>query len=155
MREDRYRGHLVLTRRRLLQTALAAVASCVLPAGRSFAANDLTGRLAAYMIASRDRALPDRVLQDAKHRILDTVAAMVSGSALPPGVAATRFIRSQGGVPETSILASNIKTSAINAALINGMLAHADESDDFEPITKALPGSAHVPADSGRQGAGR
>lgn len=51
------------------------------------------------MVASRDRALPERALQDAKHRILDTVAAMVSGSALPPGVAATRFIRSQGGVP--------------------------------------------------------
>jgi len=146
MREDRYGDRLVLTRRRLLQAVGATVASCLLPEGRSFAANDLTGRLAAYMIASRDRALPDRVLLDAKHRILDTVAAMVSGSALEPGVMATRFIRNQGGVPETSILASNIKTSAINAALINGMLAHADESDDFEPITKAHPGSAAVPA---------
>jgi 2-methylcitrate dehydratase PrpD len=146
MREDRYRDRLVLTRRRLLQAAGATVASCLLPAGRTFAANDLTGRLAAYMVASRDRALPDRVLLDAKHRILDTVAAMVSGSALQPGVMATRFIRSQGGVPETSILASNIKTSAINAALINGMLAHSDESDDFEPMTKAHPGSAAVPA---------
>jgi 2-methylcitrate dehydratase PrpD len=146
MRQDRYREHRVLTRRRLLQAVGATVASCILPSGRSFAANDLTGRLAAYMVASRDRALPDRVLLDAKHRILDTVAAMVSGSALRPGIMATRFIRSQGGVPETSILASNIKTSAINAALINGMLAHADESDDFEPITKAHPGSAAVPA---------
>jgi 2-methylcitrate dehydratase PrpD len=98
------------------------------------------------MVASRDRALPDRVLLDAKQRILDTVTAMVSGSALPPGVMATRFIRSQGGVAEASILASNIRTSAINAALINGMLAHADESDDFEPITKTHPGSAAVPA---------
>jgi hypothetical protein len=66
---------------------MAAVASSwrhggVLPAGPSFGANDLTGRLAAYMVASRDRALSDRVLLDAKHRILDTVAAMVSGSAL-------------------------------------------------------------------------
>jgi 2-methylcitrate dehydratase PrpD len=83
---------------------------------------------------------------DAKNRILDTVVAMVSGSALPPGVMATRFIRSQGGTPEASILASNIKTSAINAALINGMLAHSDESDDFESVTKAHPGSAAVPA---------
>ena len=146
MREYRCRDHWVLSRRRLLQAAGATVASCLLPAGRTFAANDLTGRLAAYMVASRDRALPDRVLLDAKHRILDTVAAMVSGSALGPGVMATRFIRSQGGVPETSILASNIKTSAINAALINGMLAHSDESDDFEPITKTHPGSAAVPA---------
>jgi len=97
------------------------------------------------MVASRERALPDRVLLDAKHRILDTVAAMVSGSALAPGVMATRFIRTQGGTAEASILASNIRTTAINAALINGMLAHADESDDFEPVTKAHPGSAVVP----------
>jgi 2-methylcitrate dehydratase PrpD len=146
MREDRYRDRLVLTRRRLLQAAGATVVSCLVPAGRSFAANDLTGRLAVYMVASRDHALPDRVVLDAKHRILDTVAAMVSGSALRPGTMATRFIRSQGGVPETSILASNIKTSAINAALINGILAHSDESDDFEPTTKTHPGSAAVPA---------
>lgn len=62
---------------------------------------------------------------------------MVSGSALPPGIMATRFIRGQGGVAEASILASNIRTSAINIrtsainiAMINGMLAHSDESDD-------------------------
>ena len=146
MREDRYRDHWVLTRRRLLQAAGATVASCLLPVGRSFAANDLTGRLAAYMVASRDRALPDRVLLDAKHRILDTVAAMVSGSALRPGIMATRFIRSQGGVPETSILASNIKTSAINAALINGMLAHSDETDDSHSPSQSHPGCAVVPA---------
>src|SRR5204862_177890 len=140
------RDHWDLTRRRLLQAAGATLASSLLPAGRAFAANDLTGRLAAYMVASRDRALPDRVLLDAKHRILDTVASMVSGSALPPGVMATRFIRSQGGVSEASILASSIKTSAINAALVNGMLAHADESDGLEPLSKAQPGSAAGPA---------
>jgi 2-methylcitrate dehydratase PrpD len=114
--------------------------------GNSAATGDLTGRLAAYMVASRDRALPDRVLQDAKHRILDSVAAVVSGSALPPGVMATKFIRTQGGTPEASVLASDIRTTAINAALANGMLAHADESDDFEPTTKAHPGSSVVPA---------
>ena len=144
MRANRDRS--VLTRRRLVQAAGATMASLLLPGGRAIAANDLTGRLVAYMVTSRDRALPDRVLLDAKHRILDTVAAMVSGSALSPGVIAIHFIRSQGGVPETSILATDIKTSAINAALVNGMLAHADESDDFEPITKAHPGSAAVPA---------
>ena len=109
-------------------------------------AGDLTGRLAAYMVASRSRELPENVLRDAKHRILDSVAAVVSGSALPPGVMATRFIRTQGGTPEASVLASDIRTTAINAALANGMLAHADESDDFEPTTKAHPGSSIVPA---------
>lgn len=107
---------------------------------------DLTGRLASYMVASRDRDLPPGVLLDAKHRILDSVAAVVSGSALPPGLVATRFIRTQGGTAEASVLASDFRTTAINAALANGMLAHADESDDFEPTTKAHPGSSVVPA---------
>ena len=146
MPEDRYSNALRPVRRRLLKAAGATVVCSLLPAGRAFGADDLTGRLAAHMVASRDRALPDRIMLDAKHRILDTVAAMVSGSALSPGVMATRFIRIQGGTAEASVLASNIRTTAINAALINGMLAHADESDDFEPVTKAHPGSATVPA---------
>ncbi len=146
MRAKRHCGPAFLPRRYFLQAAGASAAYGILSAGPAFAANDFTGRLAAYMVASRDKALPERALLDAKQRILDTVAAMISGSALPPGVAATKFARSQGGTPEASVLASNIKTSSINAALINGMLAHSDESDDFEAVTKAHPGSSAVPA---------
>ena len=36
--------------------------------------------LSAYMSEAHERALPDKVLQEAKHHILDTMAAMVSGS---------------------------------------------------------------------------
>jgi 2-methylcitrate dehydratase PrpD len=85
-------------------------------------------------------------LLDAKHRVLDTMGAMVSGSRLKPGELAIRFVRAQGGVPEASVLATDIKTSAINAALVNGMFAHADETDDVDPLTKAHPGSGVVPA---------
>jgi 2-methylcitrate dehydratase PrpD len=34
----------------------------------------------------------------------------------------------------------------VNAALAAGMFAHADETDDFEPVTKAHPGCVVVPA---------
>jgi len=34
----------------------------------------------------------------------------------------------------------------VNAALASGMFAHADETDDFEPVTKAHPGCVVVPA---------
>ena len=98
------------------------------------------------MVAARDRELPPQVVQDAKHRILDTFAAMVSGAELPPGLAAIRYVRSQGGTLEASVLTTNLRTTAVNAALANGMFAHADETDDFEPVTKAHPGSAVVPA---------
>jgi 2-methylcitrate dehydratase PrpD len=98
------------------------------------------------MVAARDRDLAPRVAQAAKHRILDTLAAMVSGARLKPGEMAIRFVRAQGGVAEASVLTTDIKTSAVNAALANGMFAHADETDDFEPVTKAHPGCAVVPA---------
>ena len=71
---------------------------------------------------------------------------MVSGSRLPAGEMAIRFTRAQGGVAEATVLTTDIRTSAVNAALANGMFAHADETDDFEPVTKAHPGSHVVPA---------
>src|SRR5256714_9057716 len=107
---------------------------------------DITGQLARYMAEARDLRLAPRVAQEAKHRILDTLAAMVSVSHLRAGEMAIRSARAQGGVAEATVLTTDIRTSAVNAALANGMFAHADETDDFEPVTKAHPGSHVVPA---------
>jgi len=98
------------------------------------------------MAGARDQDLAPHVAQEAKHRILDTLAAMVSGSHLQAGEMAIRFARAQGGTAEATVLTTDIRTSAVNAALANGMFAHADETDDFEPVTKAHPGSHVVPA---------
>jgi 2-methylcitrate dehydratase PrpD len=107
---------------------------------------DITGRLARYMVAARSNELPSEVLLAAKHRILDTLGAIVSGAQLKPGEMVIRYVRAQGGTPEASIPATDIKTSAINAAFACGMFAHADETDDFEPVTKAHPGCVVIPA---------
>jgi 2-methylcitrate dehydratase PrpD len=109
-------------------------------------APDVTGRLARYMVEARDRNLPPEVVRQAKHRILDTFAAIVSGAHMTPGEVTIRFIRTQGGTPEASVVTTDIRTTAINAAFANAMFAHADETDDFEPVTKAHPGCAVVPA---------
>ena len=143
-----------ITRRRMLESGAgllaAAAASAPLEAGqrepRTAASTDLTGRVARYMAAAREQTLSPDVLRETKHRVLDTVAAMISGATLKPGEMAIRFARAQGGVAEASVLTTNIRTSAINAALVNAMFAHADETDDFEPVTKAHPGCAAVPA---------
>jgi 2-methylcitrate dehydratase PrpD len=107
---------------------------------------DITGRLARYMVEARERPLAADVAREARHRVLDTLAAMVSGTHLKPGEMAIRYARSQGGVAEASVLTTDIRTTAVNAALANGMFAHADETDDFHPTTKAHPGCAVVPA---------
>ena len=98
------------------------------------------------MVAARQQNLPPKVMMDGKHRILDALGAIVSGSRLRPGEMAIRFIRAQGGVPEACVVGTDFKTSAINAALANGMFAHADETDDVDPLTKAHPGAGVVPA---------
>ena len=142
-----------LTRRGILKTAGSLVVAAGLPApaaaraqGTSPAGADITGRLARYMVTARDAELPAEVVREAKHRILDTIGAIVSGAAMKPGEAAITFVRQQGGTPEATVISTDIRTSAINAALANGMFGHADETDDFEPITKAHPGCAVVPA---------
>ena len=108
--------------------------------------SDVTERLARYMVGARTRSLPPAVMAATRHRILDTLGAIVSGARLKPGEAAIRYVRSQGGVAEASVCTTDIKTTAVNAALAHGMCAHADETDDFEPVTKAHPGCAVVPA---------
>src|SRR5688500_1585639 len=71
---------------------------------------------------------------------------MITGSRLKPGEAAINFILGQGGVPEAAVLGSPILTSAINAAMTNGMLAHSDETDDSHAPSLTHPGCAIVPA---------
>jgi 2-methylcitrate dehydratase PrpD len=135
------------SRRRFLQSAGAAAAMAAGPVPMTLAADDgVTARLARYMVAARDRALPDAVLVACKHRILDTFAAMVSGARMNPGVMAVKYVRGLGGAPQASVVGADFRTTAVNAALANGMCAHADETDDFEPVTKAHPGSNVVPA---------
>jgi 2-methylcitrate dehydratase PrpD len=144
-----------MTRRRMIGSGAGLLAAAAVPLrGQSTPASrepaapaaDLTGRVARYMAAARQQALPADVVREAKHRILDTLAAMISGARLKPGEMAIRFARAQGGTAEASIVTTNIRTSVINAALVNAMFAHADETDDFEPVTKAHPGCSAVPA---------
>lgn len=110
------------------------------------AGSSLTARVARYMAEAPTRDLPPKVVLAAKHRILDTFGAMVSGAQLKPGEMAIRYARTLGGPSEACIATTNMVTSAVNAALINALFAHADETDDFHAETKAHPGCSAVPA---------
>jgi 2-methylcitrate dehydratase PrpD len=103
-------------------------------------------KLSAYMAEARNRALPDNIVQETEHHILDTIAAMVSGADLPPGRMAIEFARSYGGEKIATVVASNVLCGPIEAALDNGELAHSDETDDDFTTGGAHPGCAVVPA---------
>jgi 2-methylcitrate dehydratase PrpD len=102
--------------------------------------------LSDYMAAAKDRALPPDVAEKAKHHILDTVAAMVSGSELPPGRAALALARAQAGRQVATVVGANILTGPMDAALVNGVLAHSDETDDSHGPSQSHPGASIVPA---------
>ena len=71
---------------------------------------------------------------------------MVSGSKLLPGRKAISYARTRGGTKEASVIGAGFLTTAENAALANGMLAHADETDDSHAPSLTHPGCGIVPA---------
>ncbi|HYL90111.1 MAG TPA: MmgE/PrpD family protein [Burkholderiales bacterium] len=103
-------------------------------------------RLANYIVRAPKKRLPPAVAEKTKHHILDTIAAMVSGAPLPPGRKAISYARTRGGTREACVVATGIITTAENAALANGMLAHADETDDSHAPSLTHPGCGIVPA---------
>ena len=153
-------GPTPLTRRGLFELAGLAIASAALPIGTTLAqpifdqeeaapsqgVSPLMEKLSRYMSEAAGRALPDEVVEKTKHHILDTFAAMISGSELKPGRAALQFARSYGGREVATLVASNIACGPIEAAFANGVLAHSDETDDSHGPSRSHPGVSVVPA---------
>jgi 2-methylcitrate dehydratase PrpD len=106
----------------------------------------VTRDLAAYIAGAMGRALPAAVTAKTKLHLLDTLAAMLSGSRLKPGALAASYVDRLGGRPEATVVGTRIVTSAVNAALANGMMGHADETDDSHLAGLFHPGCGIVPA---------
>ncbi|HEX2351934.1 MAG TPA: MmgE/PrpD family protein [Xanthobacteraceae bacterium] len=102
--------------------------------------------LSDYMAAAASRPLPDEAAEHAKHHLLDTLASIVSGSELLPGQAAQRYIGAHGGKGAATIAGTKLTAAPADAALANGVMAHADETDDSHNASRSHPGCAVVPA---------
>src|SRR5438105_2209269 len=77
-----------LTRREFLKVggmAAAAMTIAVPLGGAAEVVSPVLGKLSEYMSRAGDQALPAEAMDATKQHILDTIAAMVSGAALPPG----------------------------------------------------------------------
>jgi 2-methylcitrate dehydratase PrpD len=153
-------AHAILTRRGLFEFAGLAIASSVFPSGAKFAQpssqqdqplpsstiSPLMEKLSSYMSQAATRPLAEEVVEKAKHHVLDTFAAMISGSQLPPGRAALQFAQAYGGREVATVVASKVACGPIEAAFANGVLAHSDETDDSHGPSRSHPGVSVVPA---------
>jgi 2-methylcitrate dehydratase PrpD len=152
------KDRLLVSRRRLIQLGGMSTIFAALPHGAakasSFFRSDesppevspIMQQLSTYMGLAGVRALPDDVMEKTKQHTLDTFAAMISGSGLPPGHAAIEFARGYGGQKIATVVASEIVCGPIEAAFANGVLAHSDETDDSHGPSRSHPGVSVVPA---------
>src|SRR5438105_4452694 len=103
-------------------------------------------RLSVYIAGALKQPVPPAVMEKARQHILDTMAAMISGARLRPGRLAIDYVAKLGGVRQSSVVGTRLLTSSVHAALANGMLAHADETDDSHAPSRNHPGCAVIPA---------
>src|SRR5579859_2834806 len=137
-----------LSRRTVLQAAGGMLASGALPRRMAHAAESASPvitTLSTYMTEAAGRALPEEAAEKTRHHILDTFAAMISGADLAPGRVALRLAQAHAGGTAT-VAASKLRCGAIEAAMVNGMLAHSDETDDSHAPSQSHPGCSIVPA---------
>jgi 2-methylcitrate dehydratase PrpD len=114
--------------------------------GHGTEVSPLMREFSGYIAGALKRKLPDAVAARARIHLVDTFAAMISGTRLVPGKSALKYAKTLGGNREAGIMGTRIVTSAQYAALINGICAHADETDDLHPPTRGHPGACIVPA---------
>ena len=108
--------------------------------------SETTRRLSAHIAGALQQPIPSAVAEKAGLHILDTFAAMISGTRLPAGQFAIAYVEMLGGARQSSVAGTRLLTSSVNAALANGMLAHADETDDSHAPSRTHPGCAVIPA---------
>lgn len=151
-------GTASLTRRQLMQGAACAIAISGLPipglaqeeprkpAAAAPADHTVITKLSTYMAEAGGRELSAEGAEATKHHILDSIAAMVSGSELAAAQVAVRFARAYGGEKVATVVGSDVVCGPIEAAMVNAMQAHSDETDDSHAPSRCHPGCSIVPA---------
>lgn len=105
-----------------------------------------TEAVAAWCARAAHEPLPAAVAEKTALHVLDTLAAIVSGAALPGGKAGAALAHRLGGPAEALAVPGSQLVGAPQAAMANAMAAHADETDDSHVGGRFHPGCAIVPA---------
>lgn len=102
---------------------------------------NITETITDFVTGLRYDDIPERVRESARIFTLEAVGHMLSGLRQPVGKIVTEYVRSSGGAEQSVVVGAGFRTSAAEAAYVNGTLAHADELEAYGP----LPGTGLVP----------
>ncbi len=138
-----------MKRRQFLTQSSYIIAGSALPMTHLFAKETISPEmefLSNYMSQAYSKKLPEDILEQAKFHILDTFSAILSGSELAPGVSGINYVKRHGSTGKCTVIGTQLKAGPLEAALANGMMGHADETDDSHGRSRSHPGCSIVPA---------
>ncbi len=107
---------------------------------------EATTRIAEYVTTTTLEDFPAEAVEAAKGAIMDCLGCMLAGSREPLADVLCAYVKSLGGFPGASVVGRGFKTSAPEAALVNGAMGHALDYDDITRAMKGHPSVALLPA---------
>jgi 2-methylcitrate dehydratase PrpD len=105
-----------------------------------------TEQVAEYVAATTYDALPASTVAATKRVTLDLLGVVLPAINYGPGSVMNQYIRETGGAGRATVVGTDIKTTAANAALANGTMAADMEQDDVHPESNLHASSVFVPA---------
>jgi 2-methylcitrate dehydratase PrpD len=105
-----------------------------------------TQQVAEFISSAQFDDLPVAAHDRATSAIVDYFACAAAGSRQPTGRKVLTFVREIGGSPVSSIVGAPDRTSAPNAALVNGTFGHVLDYDDVNWRMIGHPGVSILPA---------
>ena len=107
---------------------------------------EYTRHLAQFAVQLQYSDLPPPVIEKAKEIALHAWGVQLAGSTLPWSRSAYRYARSEGGAAKSTVVNYGLRTSAENAAFVNGTFGHGIEMDDNHAATGIKGGCVVIPA---------
>ena len=107
---------------------------------------EITRQISQYVTRANIEDFPPEAVEAAKGAIMDCLACMLAGSKEELADILCRYVAAESSAPVASVVGRNFRTSAANAALVNGAMAHALDYDDITHITKTHPTAVLLPA---------
>ncbi len=104
-----------------------------------------TEKIARFIFDTNYENISRDVVEKAKRTALDCMGAALAGIVEPVSQTITAYVTKLGGQPQTSVFGAGLKVSVQEAALANGVIAHALDYDDCgvkigHPSVLVLPG---------------
>lgn len=107
---------------------------------------NITQRIGEYVTGTDIEDFPPDAVEAARGAIMDCFACMLAGSREELADILSRYVAAESAAPVASVVGRGFRTSAANAALVNGAMAHALDYDDITQITKTHPTAVLLPA---------